>query len=572
MIRFLFPFLLLACFVQNSFAQAPVPRQWHWVTGGQSGTSYPVIHASVADTFRNVYITGYYRSNITFNNQSYTGRGSRNIFLAKIDSNGNALWFYNLPSHSLGEGTGVVLDKAGNAYMSFYFTDRIYPLNDTLHATSGLADIGVVKIKPNGQQQWIKTWGTFETESISNLAIDANDQIYFTGNYATGRSGYTINFNGHTLSNTDPYTQFLAKMDTSGTVLWAKNIAAPGYTHFNTIRANAQGELFITGAFPAPTVNFNGTQLTRKPNTAENMYLAKFDNSGNIQWARSAGSASRSGTNVLRGNDLCLDRSGNIYLVGDEANAYYFDSVVFDNGMFITVSSGFLAKYTASGQLIWVKKVGQDYPGSPVWTDTKPRHISMDRWQRIFISGYYHLSAVFGTDTLRATQSTYFDHFIACYDTAGNSSMGENLVRSGAGPVSTTSSGAVYVCGTANMSMMFGNHHFQLSTVSGMFVAKLFVQPPKGENPNNIVRQGTAVDAPLIYPNPASVVLKMELPKLNFERLEIIDVQGRVWVKANVTQRHQQIDLPDIPAGTYFIRFIGQEGTSSYPVVINQAR
>jgi len=563
------------CSATAVYAQTSLPRDWQWVTGGQTNTDYTWVHAATTDSKDNVYIAGSYKKNITVDSQTYTGPGLRNIFLAKIDSSGHTLWVYNLPcpNSAMAEGEGVVLDKAGNAYISFNFDDWIYPpTGDSIMSHSGLPDIGVAKVDSNGHQVWIKTWGTFEEETISNLAIDSNDHISFTGIYSWEVPGYTIDFGAYSLYGTHAGTQYLTQIDTAGNVLWAKNIADPGKTRYITIRADAQGNLCITGSFTTDSVDFSGIVLTRMPYNSQDIFLAKFNDNGDVQWARSIGSVVPAGgiPGSLLGNDVCFDAAGNVYQVGSE-QIPTFDSLVFENGTSISVNSGFLAKYTPSGQLSWVKRVGQEYAGAPLYTLTNPMYLSIDNRQRIYISGEYHTSAVFGPDTIIGPPYGYNDQFIALYDTAGNGRLGEDLKRSYAGPVCATNNGFVYAAGMANMSMTFGTHYFQLTSGKAYFVAKLNVPYEKNETPvttgiSSVSKEKEGI--PVIYPNPANSFFRIELPKMDFEQVDLIDVQGKIITSASVLQRNQQINLPPLAAGIYYVRFIGKDKTVTYPLSI----
>lgn len=573
-------------------AQPPVARNWNWVAGGYSpGMVNFVITSSVTDSLNNVYFTGSYTDSVRFAGQSYQAtrgyssfggqRKSSNLFVAKMDSSGNLTWFRSLPGSTLMFGGGLVIDKAGstgntarggNVYMSFGYCDWMFPGNDSTLSRSGHPDIGLAKFSVSGDLKWTKNWGTRGGELMSNLAIDSNDHLFFTGAFSTDlpASIVTINFGSYSLTNSGGSSaQFLVKTDTSGTVMWAKKIAEPAAFNANMskIRANLRtGEVYVTSGFTNLT-NFCGTQLTtRKPTSNQDMYLAKFDNSGNFQWVRTGGSTGSSSGYASTGTDIAFDKSNHIYLIGAEGR-HDFDSIIFDNGRFIRIGPGFLAKYNSAGQMAWVKAAGQDYPGALLYTQTMPLGIAIDEKDRVFVAGRFAARAVFGNDTLAGPNYGYYFPFVAWYDTSGNAVMGETTTgaRAGISSVSVTRTGSVYVSGFSDYvyqnrtTVYFGPHSFTFPYQDdGAFVAKLHIPFPKslGVIPTTLDEE----DVPLIYPNPANTEVSIIMRRMNFETIEVLDMQGRVLIQEQATSTHQKIALRAMATGNYFIRFSGKKG------------
>lgn len=70
------------------------------------------------------------------------------------------------------------------------------------------------------------------------------------------------------------------------------------------------------------------------------------------QWARSAG-----GGYMDRGNDICTDASGNIYVTGffSSGGISFSDDISFNNTQSNNSADGFLVKYDAAGTVLWAK-------------------------------------------------------------------------------------------------------------------------------------------------------------------------------------------------------------------------
>src|SRR5690606_5505711 len=74
-------------------------------------------------------------------------------FVAKYDSSGNYVWSNNMGGAAGDElGHGIAIDRAGNIFVSGYFTDSAdVGTNDPLRAVAGSQDVFMVKYNPDGQ-------------------------------------------------------------------------------------------------------------------------------------------------------------------------------------------------------------------------------------------------------------------------------------------------------------------------------------------------------------------------------------------------------------------------------------
>ncbi len=117
----------------------------------------------------------------------------------------------------------------------------------------------------------------------------------------------------------------------------------------NAVRVDKFGNRYVTGFFSS-TANFNGTALTSHGDT--DIFLAKFAQDGSLLWLVQVG-----GIGHDESSDLAFDFQGNVYLTGWFTSSATFGSV---NGATNTrTGTGetvFLAKYSAAGNLVWVRK------------------------------------------------------------------------------------------------------------------------------------------------------------------------------------------------------------------------
>src|SRR6185369_12691602 len=99
---------------------------------------------------------------------------------------------------------------------------------------------------------------------------------------------------------------FTAKYDPEGNVLWAASAGGTGTDNGTGIGVDAAGNCYITGHFSSTSITFGATTLTRTG--SENVFVVKYDASGNVLWANRAG-----GTGFDAGSGIAVDAAGNSY-------------------------------------------------------------------------------------------------------------------------------------------------------------------------------------------------------------------------------------------------------------------
>jgi len=139
---------------------------------------------------------------------------------------------------------------------------------------------------------------------------------------------------------------------------WALRAGGISSDACNSIAYDLNGNVFATGYFQGITsFSTGGTTITSLGN--KDIFLASFDSDGQLLWARAIG-----GTMEDEGTGIAVDLEGNIYLTGFFRNSVNFGTI--DNPTILTVSgifsasNAFMAKYSSTGELIWVHQFGSD--------------------------------------------------------------------------------------------------------------------------------------------------------------------------------------------------------------------
>ncbi|MBW8050117.1 MAG: T9SS type A sorting domain-containing protein [Cytophagales bacterium] len=394
----------------NCFSQS---LQWAF---GMGDTSDDLGFDIVLDGSGNIYVTGSFMGTLEFVPALDTliSAGKEDIFLAKFDSSGSLIWARRAGGDSTDEARSVALDDFGNIYITGNFSDTAYFGADTLIANSSAWDIFLAKYDASGffiGAVGFGSSGTTRDDFGRSISTDASGNVYVTGVF-TDTADFDPGPGTDTLISNGNDGMFIVKFDSAGNHIWAFSIdgtANPNnYGPWGFI-ADASGNLYITGVFegikdfdPVGTVNLTAVD------SAE-IFLAKYDSSGNIVWAKSMG-----GSGIDKAYSISQDIFGNIYISGEFTGTANFNPAGTDT----LVSNGvdvFLAKYDPSGNYLWAFNL-DNVAGLDV-----ANYIVNDEVGNVYLSAIITGTTDFnpgpGTDTL--TNAGDGDIFIAKYDSAG---------------------------------------------------------------------------------------------------------------------------------------------------------
>jgi hypothetical protein len=165
---------------------------------------------------------------------------------------------------------------------------------------------------------------------------------------------------------------------------WAKSFGSTGRDWAYAVTSDTSGNTFVTGLYTG-TVDFDpGAGVdNHASNGGTDIFLAKYDPSGNFLWARTFGSSSSSIDE--QGNGIVTDSAGNVYFTGQFAMTVDFDpgpGVVNLNST-NPFTGAFIAKFDPSGNYIWAFQIG----GNVTSTSGSGTGINIDAYSNIYATG-----------------------------------------------------------------------------------------------------------------------------------------------------------------------------------------
>ncbi len=392
-------------------------RQWATYYGG---SSTDVSASCAVDGSGNVYIAGF--TNSTSNiasggHQNTFGGGTYGGFLVKFNTNGVRQWatyygeFSDIEFKIIGQFCAV--DGSGNVYLSG-LTNSINNIASGGHQNTfggGTYDAFLVKFNNNGIRQWATYYGGDGIEGGSSCAVDGNGNVYLSGrtnsinNIASG--GHQNTFKGGT------YDVFLVKFNNNGIRQWASYYGGEDIESIGYCSVDGSGNVYLSGwTNSINNIAFGGHQ--NSIGGGNDAFIAKFNNSGILQWATYFG-----GDSIDRG--ICkVDGSGNAYLTGRTQSKNGISLSGYQNNFGGGDDDAFIAKFNSSGVLQWATYFGggANEFGSSCSVDMKGNvYLSGITNSTNNINSGGHQNSFGGGDV---------DAFLVKFDNTTNSSLSEN--------------------------------------------------------------------------------------------------------------------------------------------------
>lgn len=275
---------------------------WADRMGSSNPTTGDVGRSLALDPTGNVYVTGAFTGTSDFGATMLTSVGSRNIFVEKLSNSGAVIWAKGFGGTGDSLGQSIVADSTGNVYVTGNFTGSATFGSKTLTSGGGY-DVFVTKLDASGNSSWADSFGGTGEDDGFGIALDSLNNVYFTGIFSN-----TANFAGTTLTSAGDSDIYVASVNNSGTLRWAKRMGGTGHDDGVSIAIDSGDHVYVTGDFSA-TANFGTFNLTSPGNN--DVFVERLDSAGNVVWAKGFG-----GPGGDAGFGVTTDGPGNVYVTG----------------------------------------------------------------------------------------------------------------------------------------------------------------------------------------------------------------------------------------------------------------
>lgn len=414
-----------------------------------------VIKKVVSNGLINLYVCGYYSSNpVTIYNSNgstlntLSNTGGNDVFISKYNGDGSGQWAVHISGTGNENPVKFLVDNSNNVYITGYYNSDLtfYHSNNTVFATTltniGNNDIFVSKYNKDGSCQWVTSIKGTSDDFPADIKIDNSNNIFIYGYYnSTSIQIYSSNATLYTtLNNLGTYNIFIAKYNNSGTVQWVSQIGGSGnvlpinsvynwYLGYGTninvpvnIVLSKTNDVYLCGYYysnPLTISNSNGSVFKTLDNSGNNdVFIVKYHSNGFAKWCSRIG-----GGGIESPVNLVIDDLSNIYINGIYYSSNPLRFYNSNDSVFSTLTDStnnyniFIAKYNTDGSGQWTTRIS----GS---NEERPVQMILDLSNNIYITGYYKSSSLIlnsSDNSLTNTLSNTGNHdmFTAKYSNSG---------------------------------------------------------------------------------------------------------------------------------------------------------
>lgn len=333
-----------------------------------------------------------------------------------------------------------------------------------------------------------ETWNWSENINTSPNAILGMDDIW-KDELHVGADGmnYTIGtFRGEMVLNDidfhstgNSYDIYIIKYNEEGNILWARTISSTSHSVAASVTTDDMGNVYISGSVKG-IVNFGNINKTKNVGQNEAGFITKFNKNGDEVWTFVL---NNNGTNwIIR--DLSVDLYGNVFYTGAR---YGSVSKILNKTIY---GDTFVSKLNINGKLNWYDDiVTGEYS---VASDTGGRSIEVDNFGNCILTGIHKGSTNFQGTYIKSTGG--LDTFVAKYNSCGSLLWVKNLggeFRDIVNSISLDEQSDCYITGMYE-KIMFFNKNTKNELVLNSDSLDIFIAKIDGQNGETIWVKGAS--------------------------------------------------------------------------------
>ena len=272
--------------------------------------------------------------------------------------------------------------------------------------------VALLATSAQAQFQWAKRIASSSSlpsgDPDIGMCLDTNGNCYVTGWFYG-----TNNFGGITLTNQSVGSSdiFLAKYNATGALQWAQRAGGTTNNIGRAVGADTNGNIYVTGGYSG-AAKFGG--LTLPSTSGEELFLAKYNANGEVQWVQTC----TNGSSSVDGMGLAVDGAGNSYALvvvdylGGAGTSITFGSINVNVPANGSTTLTILVKYDNTGTVQWA----QLFDSSQESFATK---LAVDAAGNVYVRGTFTSDMTIETSNLVVSAGSTKNMFIAKFNNSG---------------------------------------------------------------------------------------------------------------------------------------------------------
>jgi|GEM_PF-980001 len=530
-----------------------------------------------------LYVSGEFSGTVAFDTFNLTSKGAKDIFLCKLNANGNVIWAtsFGSPSTVSDIGCEIESDAAGNIYAAgSYSSGFSLPNGDVINA-KGKRDQFLIKFNPNGEVLWIKTGGGSEDDLNFALGLDPQGRVTVVGSFEKdavygqtpplqGFGSYDI-FIAHLGFDKTPIdTTVVTPTDSIKSIVFeGKNRAYVEYVPSAYTNNNSERYPLVIALHGGGGNGVNFAESTKLNELAErekfivvhpNGSPLSSNNSNSYRWLTFQADDSDERF-LLALTDTLLRQyridTTRIYMTG------------FSNGASMTMrmacnqTGRFAAVAPASGKWFW----GADGKGAEAEFACVPTM----RIPFLFTRGTLEDNLPTGRDTADVQGEIFWRSFNQCDTISVVDSIsfaGQNLFREIYPNCASDQPNCNPLVSTRIHNIINASHGWQPS--NSELIWNFLKQYRKDCSPTTRVDNRIELESIHIYPNPTNGLLQIETAISGQKTVQLFNVQGQMVQQFKTSDANFSVDVTALPDGVYVLKLQTTDGRMVVKKVLKQ--
>jgi len=286
------------------------------------------------------YIVAGYTNSPTFDGKS--NHGEWDMMILKLDASGNLVW-----SRIMGGSAGDFAQAAQETTDGgFIIAGRTYSNDGDIagnnHST-GRVDYWIVKLKSDGSNDWLKTFGGPEDDAAYAIQQTSDGGYIIAGESSSTGNNITNNTGVNGGNGVNGQNDFwLVKISASGTLEWQRAYGGTGDETAYSIVESAPGEYVVAGRTSSNDRDVSGNK------GGYDYWVVKIKTDHTIEWQKTLGGSAQDIAYSIK------KTSDNGFVIGGATKSNDHDVT----GLHGSDNDYWVVKLKPNGDIYWQKAIG----------------------------------------------------------------------------------------------------------------------------------------------------------------------------------------------------------------------
>lgn len=341
-------------------------------------------------------------------NCPHVSAGMNDVVVGVLDVNGAPLWSRSFGDFDDQIATGVAIDKNDNTTVVGTFKGTLNPGGGLLSSASlSSFDVFAARYDALGNHLGSNKFGDNNNQFAQDVVVDVDGNVIIVGFFNGAIDFGCMN----SLGAMGSYDMFIAKLKPDLTCLWNKRFGTIDATRAIAVAVDSQSNVIVTGRFHG-TIDFGDPSGPKtSPDATEDIFAVKLSTNGDPIWGKMF---------VCSGNpdsrSIAIAADDSVYMTGNFTGSLNFVSG--DNPMLVgtDLKDAFVAKLDpATGDAVWSRSFGEV-------GDQSGEGIAVTPDGHVFVTGGMAGAAPFGGKMLQSAGGK--DLFVLQFDAQGTPQCG----------------------------------------------------------------------------------------------------------------------------------------------------